>query len=54
MTTYILVLWTVVAQNNYTAARDWRPIAEFQTQALCETAATNLNVKDRYRCIRTK
>ena len=52
--TYILVLWTVVAQSNYNAARDWRPVAEFQTLTLCETAATNLNVKDRYHCIRTK
>ena len=52
--TYILVLWTVVASNNHYNSTDWRPVAEFQSQALCEEAATNLNVKDRSRCIRTK
>ena len=55
---YTLVLWTVITTTGSAGfnARyhDWRPIAEFQTQTLCEQAAQSLNVTDRYRCLKTK
>ena len=52
--TYILFIWTVVAGGNSVVARDWRPLAEFSTNAMCEDAARQLTIQERYRCVRTK
>jgi hypothetical protein len=55
MTTYILMLWTVVAMNRSYVKTDWRPIGEFYGQQLCENAAKELGVKPtEYRCVRAK
>ena len=49
-----LIIWTVVATNNSYALRDWRPLAQFETVALCEEAVRSMNLQDRYRCLKTK
>lgn len=55
---YALLLWTVVAmagdRHGQTEKRDWRVIAEFNTIELCKDAARELNVIERYRCVRSK
>jgi len=51
---YILMLWTIVAHGSYTTATDWRPMAQFETAALCEAAAASMNVTNRYRCLKIK
>ena len=51
---YMLFIWTVVAGGGSYSARDWRPTTEFATLALCQEAAQQLNIQDRYRCVRTK
>lgn len=52
MTTFILMLWTVVAAGSagrvYT---DWRPMGEFTSAAACVEAARQMNALDRYRCV---
>lgn len=54
----MLFIWTTVAAsgdrfaNNTTS--DWRPTTEFATKALCEDAARELNIQQRYRCVKTK
>jgi len=49
-----LFIWTVVAMDRIDTARDWRPLAQFETVALCEEAVRSMNLKDRYRCLKTK
>jgi len=51
---YILMLWTIVAHGSYTTATDWRPMAQFETAALCEAAAASMNITNRYRCLKIK
>jgi hypothetical protein len=58
MITYMLFIWTTVAAsgdrfvNNTT--QDWRPATEFATLALCQEAARELAIQNRYRCVKTK
>jgi hypothetical protein len=49
---YTLFIWTLVVYGgNY----DWRPLAQFENQTLCEAGARQLGIKDtRFRCVRTK
>jgi hypothetical protein len=53
-----LIIWTVVGvggDRHYQAkAYDWRPLAQFETVALCEEAVRSMNIQDRYRCLKTK
>lgn len=49
-----LFIWTVVAMGHGSTARDWRPLAQFETVALCEDAVRSMNLQDRYRCLKTK
>jgi len=51
-----LFIWTVVAMggNRHYQAYDWRPLAQFETVALCEEAVRSMNLQDRYRCLKTK
>jgi len=49
-----LFIWTVVAAGNGSTARDWRPLAQFETVAACEDAVRSMNLQDRYRCLKTK
>ena len=51
-----LFIWTVVAMGDSTirVARDWRPLAQFETVALCEEAVRSMNLQDRHRCLKTK
>jgi len=53
-----LFIWTVVAMGgdrHYQATSlDWRPLAQFETAALCEEAARSMNIQDRHRCLKTK
>lgn len=58
---YTLFLWTaVVYKSNNVVVHDWRPMGEFHETtsqnglALCERAARELNVEQRYRCVRSK
>lgn len=57
MSTYILVIWTVVGLGHYmgttTKAHDWRPIGEFTTEAACREGARQLNVPQKnFRCLK--
>ena len=51
-----LIIWTVVGVGGvgHSQAYDWRPLAQFETVALCEEAVRSLNIQDRYRCLKTK
>ena len=52
-----LFIWTVVAMGHNSTvrvARDWRPLAQFETMALCEEAVRSMNLQDRHRCLKTK
>ena len=50
---YILVIWTVVAHNNYATDTDWRPIGEFVSLESCNAGAAQMNLKiERFRCIK--
>ena len=66
---YTLFLWTaVVYQSNNVVVHDWRPMGEFHDTTfqarggamgdsgrdLCERAARELNIEQRYRCVRSK
>lgn len=57
---YVLMIWTVVAASDsrggtMKAYHDWRPLGEFQSQALCEQAAGHLGIQtDRYRCVKSR
>jgi hypothetical protein len=63
LSTYILVIWTVVASTGAVGFKthDWRPIGEFRTdiwtrsisaKEMCDAAAKELKLtSDKYRCI---
>jgi len=60
--TYVLFIWTIVAQNaiNNRLHYDWRATVEFGALKdsgalkLCEDAAKELKLeKDKYKCIKT-
>ena len=63
VSTYILVIWTVVASSGTAGFKtyDWRPIGEFRTDTwtksisakeMCDAAAKDLKLtSDKYRCI---
>jgi hypothetical protein len=54
---YTLFIWTVVgtfAQPYAGAEKDWRPLAQFESQSLCEAGARQLGIIDRFRCVKTK
>ena len=48
-----LLLWTVVACSKNHCVQDWRPMAQFDTPALCESAKRDLGVHtgNRARCV---
>ena len=53
MPIYALIIWTVVAATPLREHYDWRPIASFTGEAMCQRAAAELNInKDKYRCIK--
>lgn len=53
MPIYALIIWTVVAATPLREHYDWRPIASFTGEAMCQRAAADLNIsKDKYRCIK--
>lgn len=54
---YILVIWTIVgASGNLSTYKEygWRPIGDFQHEALCTRAATQLGITDpkNFRCLK--
>ena len=54
---FALVIYTVVAMSGKNAdliqARDWRPVASFNTVELCNDAAHLMGISsERYRCVR--
>lgn len=53
MMIYILVIWTVVAANNYGDYKDWRPFGEFKNATACLHAAKTLDIGTRFRCLPT-
>jgi len=53
MPIYALIIWTVVAATPYSDRYDWRPIASFTGEAMCQRAAAQLSIpKERYQCIK--
>jgi len=57
---YTLFIWTMVIYSGGGASGghsvyDWRLLAQFENQTLCEAGARQLAIKDtRFRCVRTK
>ena len=51
MTATILFVWSVVACESRVCSHDWRQLAVFNSEAACVSAAQQLNLKDRYRCV---
>lgn len=58
--THILFVWAVAAVTSTSGGipaykeREWRLLGEFRTQAACEQAAAQLNLKDGwFRCVST-
>jgi hypothetical protein len=49
--TYTLILWTTVACGQHFCKDDWRQLGVFGSEALCVSAAQQLNLKERYRCV---
>ena len=55
MTTYILVIWTLVSSSySQPDAYAWRIVGEFQNEAACERAGELLTQQRRFRCLPTK
>jgi hypothetical protein len=49
--THALMIWTFVACQSQVCVSDWRELRVFSSKELCETAAKDMNLKDRYRCV---
>jgi len=49
--TYALMIWTFVACQAHVCVSDWRQLGVFDSEGLCKTAAKEMNLQDRYRCV---